>query len=713
MFYGNAGITTFQGGATGSAWDSNFGGVWHLPNGTTLSAQDSTANGNNGIITAATATAGEIGGGASFNGTSSSIDAGHAASLNANGKITLEAWINPTTSPQNGAIVGKWNIGNSNNNSYILYTGQDNTINKFSFAISQANGTVQAVYPTSGVYSAKTWVQVAAVADGSKLRIYVNGADTGSTVAYDGTIASSTKDLVMGKLRSDDNIYEFNGSMDEVRVSTTARSADWIATEFNNQSSPGTFYSVGSEQSGGNPPVLTVCSATNSCPGTLSFAAVAGAANPGSQSISITNSGAGTLSWTAKSNQSWLMVSPGSGTGAQTLTVSVNTSGLIASATPYTGAITIAATGATGSPQTVNVSLSVSSAPQNSSNGYAYSRALTVPATQVPNTDQSNFPMLVSGTYSFLATAANGGRVQNANGYDIIFTSDAAGQNLLKWELESYNPATGAINAWVQVPTLSHTTNTIIYMFYGNAGITTFQGGATGSAWDSNFGGVWHLPNGTTLSAQDSTANGNNGVISAATATAGKIGGAASFNGTSSSIDAGHGSTLNASGKVTLEAWINPTTSPQNGAIVGKWNIGNNNNNAYILYTGQDNTINKFAFAISQANGTVKGLYPSSGVYPANTWTQVAGVADGSNLRIYVNGVDTGTTLSYDGTLATSTKDLVMGKLRSDDNVYNFLGGIDEVRVSTTARSADWIKTEYNNQSSPATFYSVGSEQSH
>jgi hypothetical protein len=33
---------------------------------------------------------------------------------------------------------------------------------------------------------------------------------------------------------------------------------------------------------------------------------------------------------------------------------------------------------------------------------------------------------------------------------------------------------------------------------------------------------------------------------------------------------------------------------------------------------------------------------------------------------------------------------------------------IDEVRVSSVARSADWIKTEYNNQSNPSAFYSIG-----
>ena len=38
-------------------------------------------------------------------------------------------------------------------------------------------------------------------------------------------------------------------------------------------------------------------------------------------------------------------------------------------------------------------------------------------------------------------------------------------------------------------------------------------------------------------------------------------------------------------------------------------------------------------------------------------------------------------------------------------------GGMDEVRISNTNRSACWVGTEYNNQNSPSTFYSEGSEE--
>ena len=37
------------------------------------------------------------------------------------------------------------------------------------------------------------------------------------------------------------------GMVDEVRASNTARSAGWIATEYNNQSAPSTFAPVGTE----------------------------------------------------------------------------------------------------------------------------------------------------------------------------------------------------------------------------------------------------------------------------------------------------------------------------------------------------------------------------------------------------------------------------------------------------------------------------------
>ena len=83
-------------------------------------------------------------------------------------------------------------------------------------------------------------------------------------------------------------------------------------------------------------------------------------------------------------------------------------------------------------------------------NGYDYRRTITVNATKVGGTLNS-FPMLVAGTYAYLATTANGGNVLSS-GNDIIFTDTA--DTLLDYEQVAYNATTGEIEYWVKMPTL-------------------------------------------------------------------------------------------------------------------------------------------------------------------------------------------------------------------------------------------------------------------
>jgi hypothetical protein len=107
--------------------------------------------------------------------------------------------------------------------------------------------------------------------------------------------------------------------------------------------------------------------AIGASPTSLSFAATQGAANPGSQTLNITNPGGSTLTWSLTDNQTWLGLSITSGTTTtetDSVTVSVNTSGL--SAATYNAAITVTATGASNTPQTIPVTLTLS-APATSS----------------------------------------------------------------------------------------------------------------------------------------------------------------------------------------------------------------------------------------------------------------------------------------------------------------------------------------------------------
>ena len=38
-------------------------------------------------------------------------------------------------------------------------------------------------------------------------------------------------------------------------------------------------------------------------------------------------------------------------------------------------------------------------------------------------------------------------------------------------------------------------------------------------------------------------------------------------------------------------------------------------------------------------------------------------------------------------------------------------GDVDEIRLASTELSGTWFQTDYNNQSSPSTFYTLGSQE--
>lgn len=96
-------------------------------------------------------------------------------------------------------------------------------------------------------------------------------------------------------------------------------------------------------------------------PSSFSFSAQVGGPNPPSQTLTITNTGGGTLSWSATTNVPWLSVSPTSGTAPSSVTVSVSIAGLPAGT--HSGLITVTAPGATNTPQNVPVTLTLAPAP--------------------------------------------------------------------------------------------------------------------------------------------------------------------------------------------------------------------------------------------------------------------------------------------------------------------------------------------------------------
>jgi len=179
-------------------------------------------------------------------------------------------------------------------------------------------------------------------------------------------------------------------------------------------------------------------------------------------------------------------------------------------------------------------------------------------------------------------------------------------------------------------------------------------------------------------------------------AISGGVGNARDFIGTYSDLRIPSSTSLNSpTATLTVEAYIYPHSSAQDAAIVSKWATATGAaNRQYVLYLGQDAAAAKMTFAISQSDGTQKTIAPTT-TFAANTQMHLVGVADGSNLRMYKDGVEIGTAVAYNGTITTTTKNLYVGRLRSDDVIYLYDGVVDEIRISNTNRSADWIKLTY------------------
>ncbi len=318
---------------------------------------------------------------------------------------------------------------------------------------------------------------------------------------------------------------------------------------------------------------------------------------------------------------------------------------------------------------------------------------MTVAAAQVPST-QTDFPKLSYPTDTRFKTIGNGGHVANANGYDIRPYSDAALTTPLTYELVYYNASTGQFEMHVKIPSLSN--GYVTYFGYGDTGLTT--DGSSTATWSNGFIAVYHLADGTTLNVNSSTGS-NNGTNNGATATAGKIDGGGSFASASSQyIDLGTG--IAAVGVGTISAWANATTFPTLSAVTGF-----NNANANFLFIFVDNT-GKITWSTSQGGGSGVGSHTLvTGTSYHLVWTATSGPL----VTGYINAVsDWSAAAGFPSANAGWTASI--GRDNVNSRFWN--GMLDEVRYASVGRSSDWVTTEYNNQSAPGTFETLGTEVS-
>ena len=321
-----------------------------------------------------------------------------------------------------------------------------------------------------------------------------------------------------------------------------------------------------------------------------------------------------------------------------------------------------------------------------------------------PASNLTAFPNLILGTYPQLADVAHGGYVSNVVTLlgqivpaDLIFTSDAAGTALLNWEIESWNNTTGAIVAWVNSDRLA-ASDTLVYAWVGKSSVTTYQ--CTASAtWDSNYKGVWHLPNGVSLSVLDSTTH-NTVTNYGATATNGQVDGAARFVKASSQYMT---SPNPAGGRdLTFSVWMNgPTSSDDEVMLDSRTNGGGGGNySGVVIYRNSNNYgVWWVGGGVSQSN--------SVNINDGN-WHHYVGTlkSAGSIQSLYIDGVQSASASTSYTTLNEPT--LQIGRTSDIVPPPPYLdGALDEIRISNVARSADWIAHEYRQQAQATAWYTA------
>ena len=195
---------------------------------------------------------------------------------------------------------------------------------------------------------------------------------------------------------------------------------------------------------------------------------------------------------------------------------------------------------------------------------------------------------------------------------------------------------------------------------------------------------------GTTVA--DLSGTGNPGTISGATwSTAGKYGGALSFDGVNDLVTVADAPSLDLTTALTLEAWARPSAVTSWRTVMLKEQAGQL---VYALYANND---------ASRPSGHVfiggdRELRGTAQLAP-DVWTHLALTYDGANLRIYVNGTQAAS-LALTGAIAAST-----GALRIGGNTIwsEWFGGlIDDVRLYNRALTQAQIQSDMNTPLGPA-----------
>jgi uncharacterized protein (TIGR02145 family) len=645
---------------------------WKFDEGFGITAQDSTAQNNDGTLTNMSATSSPTSGWQTedqcvagkclaFDGTDDSVNVGTMLSL---ANITIEAWVYRTSSTVNQGIVRK----------------------NFAYAISLFNDTIQvapgnnwAFYNTGQTIPLNTWTHLVWSYNGSTMILYKNGARVWST-ALVGAFPNNANPTRIG---FDDNNWYWGGKIDEPKIYPYVRTKAQILQDYNAglagiSANKGTATSFGDnsdkwlsdglvgywkmDEASWNGTTGEVKDAS----GNNNHGTAAGGATTGAGKFGSGGSFDGSNGYTTFDNTAFDAVF--SGTKSWTVSYWVNYdnaeySPIFNKAKSVTGGF-------------VGVEIQTSSGRFRVADvgGHEYNPVYIAYGSNLAGTGWRNVAVKYDGkSFSFFVD----GTLKSS--FDWTYgVGDPSGSPFMLGKNHWGNLMDGSID------------ETRIY----NRALSPAE---VRKLYDWAPGPVahWKLDEKNGTSANDSSGNGNNGTLTNGPKwVPGKIGGATKLDGVNDYINIPQGISANLNFSTykafTISGWVQNNNGTGTQSILGTGKPYSLNGKGFILTYGYPSA-GLIGAQIGTGNSGTSGNFGSSATLVANAWTHLSFVFTSTAINLYKNGSFVGSvSISGQGLAPLGDAAVSIGTY-AQANLGFWLGRIDDVRIYNYARTPEQI----------------------
>ena len=618
--------------------------------------------------------------------------------------FTIETWVKPAASDI---------IAGTPGNTWLSFLGYSGTKRSPSMYITNngvlhvswtegysfVGSAVSASSPTT--FTANKWTHVALVKDGTTMRVYVDGVQL-TTVTCLANLDLPDNAYWLGK--SD---QQFSGALDEVRFWSTARTQAQIQSTMNtelvgNETGLLAYFDFNQGVAGGTNTAITTLTnkANNTINGTLTNFTRTGTTSNfvGNTMAAIDMVGPATIC--ANSTAQYTHQIPGGTWSVSSgAAATVSTAGLVTTTTNETITLTYDyLINGCAKTATKSITIDTPTAPTVNSTIVELCQGIATTAlTATANTGNTLqwYTTATGGTASTIAPTPSTTTVGSINYYvsqKNNTTNCESPRTAITINVNAIPTISGAQNMTVGGNTLQLTGS-------GTPNATTpWVSSNTGAATISSTGELSAVAAGSTTITYTNAIGCTKTQVITVIDCAQPFGNALNFDGVNDYLvldNVGSNTAFQFANTTnyTLEAWVNRSAasssasliiSKQNGGVAGNYSLGINTN-------GQPYVSREASPWVVNATTSI----------PLNQWTHIAGVFDGSSLKIYINGV-LNNSIAASGNITPSSTTAIkvaIGCMYSTGTPSNFFNGsIDEARIWNVARTATQIQQNYLSQ---------------